>query len=228
MHREIRDLALLYRQEFGVTFPAINLPLVLFGHVRRLALPCKETGSTDDYSRMLIIRELVEVFPAVNRLSKLLGYTYDFPRSQNGRVKSNDFPEVRLVALLVVVTKLFYPFDDIKRYPVSLKDPQAQLIDWNEWVSLQRKFDDREKEGGKLGRGNEFNVKETDVFQMTPEQLDEYMDWYEKSWVDTKGTSTTSVSIINVNSYTLNRVKSISGYVSSFENRKGDNNHRNS
>jgi hypothetical protein len=86
------------------------------------------------------------------------------------------------------VTKLYYPFDDIKRYPTSLNDPPAQLIDWEEWCTLQRKFDNRGKEGGKLGRGNEFHVKESDVFQMSPEQLDEYMDWYEKSWLDSKGT----------------------------------------
>lgn len=132
----------------------------------------------------------MEVFPAVTRLGKLLGHTYDFPRSQNKRVMANLFPEVRLVALLVVVTKLFYPFDGIKRYPVSLKDPPSQIIDWEEWVMSQRNFDDRGKQGGKLGRGNEFNVKEGDVFQMTPEQLDEYMDWYEKYWVVSKGTLT--------------------------------------
>lgn len=130
----------------------------------------------------------MEVFPAVTQLSKLLGYTYDFPHSQTKRVGPNHFPEVRLVALLVVVTKLFYPFDDIKRYPASLEDPSAQLIDWNKWVILQRNFDNRGKQGGKLGRGNEFKVKESDVFQMAPEQLDEYMDWYEKFWVDSKGT----------------------------------------
>lgn len=43
LHRAVLDLALLYNREFGVTFPPLNAPLMLFGYVKRLALPCKIT-----------------------------------------------------------------------------------------------------------------------------------------------------------------------------------------
>lgn len=42
---------------------------------------------------------------------------------------------------------------------------------------------------GGLGRGDEIRVKDSDVFQLTAKQVDEYMDWYEKSWLDSKGMS---------------------------------------
>ena len=129
----------------------------------------------------------MEVFPAVNRLGKLVAYDYHFPHTHSRWYRPIHLPEVQLVSLLVVVTKLFYPFDDIKRYPASLKEPSTHLVRWNEWAVSQRMFEEREKDGGKLGRGNEIKVKENDVFQMTPQQLDEYMDWYEKSWIDSKG-----------------------------------------
>lgn len=89
-----------------------------------------------------------------------------------------------MIALLVVSTKLLFPFDDVKRYPTSAKEPAAQLIDWKLWGQSQRQFDNRETAGGRIGRGNEILVNEKDVFSMAPNQLDEYMDWYESKWLD--------------------------------------------
>lgn len=83
--------------------------------------------------------------------------------------------------------KLYYPFDDIKRHPRSITEPTAQVVDWGRWAQLQNEFDNRDTVGGKLGKGNEIKVKEVDVFHMTQDQLDEYMDWYEKTWVQDGG-----------------------------------------
>lgn len=59
-----------------------------------------------------------------------------------------------------------------------------QVIDWSLWSQIQRHFDNRETPAGQLGKGKEILVTERDVFSMTPSQLDEYMDWYESSWLD--------------------------------------------
>lgn len=89
-----------------------------------------------------------------------------------------------MIAVVVVCTKLFFPFDNVKRYPTSAREPAAQVIDWKLWGQAQRQFDNRETAGGRIGKGNEVLVNETDVFNMTLSQLDEYMDWYENSWLD--------------------------------------------
>lgn len=93
------------------------------------------------------------------------------------------------MSLVVIATKLFYPFDDTKRYPNSLNDPAAQVMDWQAWAELQKEFDARGKRGARIGKGFDIEVNEEDVLQMTPIQLDDYMDWYSKMWIDSnKGT----------------------------------------
>ncbi|EEP81687.1 predicted protein [Uncinocarpus reesii 1704] len=164
-HRAIANSADLYFREFGVTFPSINSPLLLFSYIKQLALP--------------------QIYPAVNRLNEMAGFKFSFPE-KFGRFNRTCLPEVQLMSLVIMATKLFYPFDDLKRYPHSLKDPAAQVMDWDAWTEAQKEFDLRGKSGVRIGKGHEIEVNETDVFQMTPVQLDDYMDWYSKMWIDTK------------------------------------------
>ncbi|PKX89555.1 TFIIB-type zinc finger domain-containing protein [Aspergillus novofumigatus IBT 16806] len=158
LHKATLELSLLYNNKFGVQFPSLNTPAVLYRYIKRLALP-------------------VEVYPAVKRLQSLVGFTFEFPTTVPGRSRPLHLPEVQLITLIVIITKLFFPFDDIKRYPVSSREPSAQVLDWELWGQVQRHFDSRET-------GNEILVTEKDVFNMAPAQLDEYMDWYETSWLD--------------------------------------------
>ncbi|KMU77714.1 hypothetical protein CISG_01470 [Coccidioides immitis RMSCC 3703] len=166
LHRAVADLADLYSRDFGVTFPRINLPLLLFSYIKQLALP-------------------LEIYPAVSRLKELSGFEFCFSR-QPGRFNRVSLPEVQLMSLVIIAAKLLYPLDDIKRYPDSLQDPAAQIIDWEAWVETQKEFDLRGKNTERLTRGCEIKVDESDVLQMTPAQLDDYMDWYSKMWIDTK------------------------------------------
>ncbi|KMP05187.1 hypothetical protein CIRG_04868 [Coccidioides immitis RMSCC 2394] len=128
---------------------------------------------------------LVEIYPAVSRLKELSGFEFCFSR-QPGRFNRVSLPEVQLMSLVIIAAKLLYPLDDIKRYPDSLQDPAAQIIDWEAWVETQKEFDLRGKNTERLTRGCEIKVDESDVLQMTPAQLDDYMDWYSKMWIDTK------------------------------------------
>jgi RNA polymerase I-specific transcription initiation factor RRN7 len=165
LHKATLELSLLYHNKFGVQFPALNTPAVLYRYIKRLALP-------------------VDVYPAAKRLQSLVGFTFEFPTTVPGRSRPLHLPEVQLITLIVISTKLFFPFDDIKRYPVSTREPSALVLDWKLWGQVQRHFDRRETAGGRIGKGNEILVTEKDVFNMTPAQLDEYMDWYETSWLD--------------------------------------------
>jgi RNA polymerase I-specific transcription initiation factor RRN7 len=84
----------------------------------------------------------------------------------------------------VIATKLLFPFDDVQRHPISAQEPTVQTINWGAWAEVQKLFDRRNTSSGKIGKGKEILVKEDDVLTMTPDQLDEYMDWYESSWLD--------------------------------------------
>ncbi len=89
-----------------------------------------------------------------------------------------------LIALLVITVKLYYPFDTIERHTRSAADPGALTLDWDQWCKAQKEYDSRETANGQLGRGNEIKVEEKDVFNLSDDQMDEYLDWFEKTWVD--------------------------------------------
>ncbi|KAI4250273.1 MAG: hypothetical protein LQ352_005392 [Teloschistes flavicans] len=88
------------------------------------------------------------------------------------------------MALLVITVKLYHPFDSIDRHPRSLTEPGTLGIDWDRWCEIQENYDARDTAGDKLGRGNEIKVAEADVFKLSGDQIDEYLDWFEKTWVD--------------------------------------------
>ena len=93
-------------------------------------------------------------------------------------------PEIQLVCLLVIAVKLYHPFDGSIRHVRSLADPATLTIDWESWVDVQSSCKMHATGGTHLERGSEISVTETDVMNMTGEQLDEYMDWYERTFVD--------------------------------------------
>lgn len=93
-------------------------------------------------------------------------------------------PEVQLMCLLVIAVKLYHPFDGLIRHVRSLADSAALTIDWEVWVDSQRSCKMHAASGAHLERGSEIYVTEKDVMNMTGEQLDEYMDWYERTFVD--------------------------------------------
>lgn len=86
------------------------------------------------------------------------------------------------MGLLVVAVKLYHPFDSSSRYARSYVDPAILVINWDLWCDLQSKYDARLASNEIIGRGNEMFVKEQDIMKMSDEQLDDYLDWYEKTW----------------------------------------------
>lgn len=105
------------------------------------------------------------------------------------------------MALLIISTKLLYGLDGVKRTPKSAAEPAAVGLKWKAWDGylrtgnaerrglLNENVTPRSEGGG--GKDLEVDVEEKDVFDMTGEELDRYMDWFEKNWADDSNTPRT-------------------------------------
>ncbi|PSS25675.1 hypothetical protein M430DRAFT_48107 [Amorphotheca resinae ATCC 22711] len=161
LHSTVLDLVQFYHAQFEMVFPPLNSPLLIFKHVRDLGLP-------------------VEIYPAVRRLAAILGidFTYPIPQKRPGYIT---YPEIQLMSLIVVATKLSHPFDDIVRYPEDDSDPTIVKIDWSKWQDIMI-----EKSPAGLKRGEEIKVTDEDVLTMSGKKLDDYLDWYQRTWIDSR------------------------------------------
>lgn len=135
----------------------------------------------------------VTLHPLVLSISALLGTSYTFPLPKK-RQRISSLPEVSLIGLLVIATKLYHPFDEDRhpRHARSLADPAALAIDWAAWASAQEDQDARLHPEGTLPRGSEINVTEENVMRMTGEEMDQYMDFYERTFIDEERAKTKS------------------------------------
>lgn len=173
LHRRILELGTLLSAEFGMVLPAVNHPLLLYRWMQDLALP-------------------IEVYAATQRLARLLGV--NFTLHIEGKTSSNRvlrYPEVRLMALLIVSTKLFFPIDDIDRHPLSANDLSVLQMDWPAWVASHSSAsnedannDTNEKDKAETTTHSMtfpegFAISESDCLAMGNAELDRYLDWYE-------------------------------------------------
>lgn len=126
----------------------------------------------------------MEVYTVVRKLNQMLKFTYDFSLSSKATLRNLGFPELQLMAQLVVATKLIFPFENTTKFPSSPSEPAAQSLDWKRWSQIRADFAKKMTEG-KIAKGRHILLEEDDVFDLTPEQLDDYMDWYETRWLDT-------------------------------------------
>lgn len=83
------------------------------------------------------------------------------------------------MSLIVIATKLCHPFDDILRIPGSGSDPAAVTINWSKWLEIMV-----EKPAIGLKRGEEIKVTDADVWSMNGKKMDDYLDWYQRTWLD--------------------------------------------
>ncbi|KAL4997359.1 hypothetical protein BDV10DRAFT_169956 [Aspergillus recurvatus] len=182
LHAAIFDLSFRYHGQFGVRFPPLNTPILSYRLIKRLALP-------------------VDVYPVTKRLQTLIGFTFEYPTKKvSKKWKSLDKPELQLIALIVIATKLLFPFDDVQRHPTSAQEPTVQTINWAAWTEVQKHFDRRDTPSGRINKGKEILVNEDDVLTMTPDQLDEYMDWYENSWLDSSNATNPLANLFPIGS----------------------------
>lgn len=128
----------------------------------------------------------MDVYVAMKPLQSLLKFPFTFPQTRLGAFHQINIPEVQLISLLIITVKLIFPFDDITRHAYSSQDPAAYSVNWLSWKHAQetQETGDRTR---KLGPDMAIQVREEDVFEMSKDQLDDYMDWYEKMFVQDKG-----------------------------------------
>lgn len=110
-----------------------------------------------------------------------INFTFPVPRS---RQRISSFPEIALIALLVVAVKMYYPFDATERNPRSINDLGLLAVDWDCWCKAHRIQNFGFPSDDKLKRGDEITVKEEDIFKLSGDQIDNYLDWFEKTWID--------------------------------------------
>lgn len=168
-HRTTMVLASAYQSTFSITnWPPLDTPPLLLKIITALLLP-------------------IDVFPGAQRLAELLDMTFDFSVANQKRVRISEHPEIQLMCTIIITTKLFYPFDDIKRYPSSVNQPSALKLDWNEWEQnfLASKAENQTPEQRKASNTVHLNTIEDDVPSMTGQQMDDYLDWFERTgWLN--------------------------------------------
>lgn len=157
LHQKILETITLLHDEFGMTVPPINTSLVLHRWLTELALP-------------------VEIFVATQRLARMVGMDFAYD-GQDMRVILR-YPEARLMALVIVSTKLLFPMDGIQRRPQPAPGLSAVSVDWKEWVKMHEGKDSGRRDEGTLTFEQAFSMGEADCLNADNETLDAYMDWY--------------------------------------------------
>lgn len=118
---------------------------------------------------------VVEVYMATKALAEDLCQNFAWPHMSRF-MRAAMWPELRLMALAIIATKLGFGLDNLQRTPRTSDEPAATPLSWTVWEKFLKDGDmDR---CGQL----EIDVTEADVFQMDDEDMDRYMDWYEKTW----------------------------------------------
>ncbi|PQE33260.1 hypothetical protein CJF32_00003798 [Rutstroemia sp. NJR-2017a WRK4] len=160
VHQSVLEMITFYNVSFEMVFPPLNHRLLLYKFTRDLGLP-------------------VDIYVGVKCLAELLGYDFSYPIHNRRLYGTTGYPEFQLMSLVVIATKLSQPFDDVVRLPENDLDPSATKIDWIKWRNIMTEHTDE-----KLRRGDELCVTDSDVLNMTGKQMDEWMNWYHRTWID--------------------------------------------
>ncbi|KAI5779245.1 hypothetical protein EDC01DRAFT_309706 [Geopyxis carbonaria] len=187
LYKTVQDMVVELQEKFGLSFPPINREVLLLRYINELGLP-------------------LEIYTAVRRLSSHLFMNLSWSTLIKTK-RSAYWPEARLMSLVIIATKLCYGLDGIKRISHGKFEPPTTYVDWDDWERFLRAGND--DRAGTLGesqvhsdgsRSLEVDIKEVDVFGMDGEEMDRYMDWYEKTWcgVDDAEATRLSKGILNL------------------------------
>jgi len=160
------DLEVGFEKEFGILWPPLNTPVLLFRYLKELALP-------------------LELYDATIRLGNLLEYDFAIHTEGKTALGIRHVPEAQLIACLVVCVKLYYPFDGERRYPRSISEPAATTFNWRSWCTIIGNAKLKSREGDSQYTVEELTkLKEKDVFSMSGDQMDQYLDFYLSNFLD--------------------------------------------
>lgn len=146
----------------------------------------------------LTFKHSVDIYLEVIRLASLLKCDFKFPPPNRPYVYLAEHPELELIALLVVSTKLSYPFDEVERLPETAAEPAATVIDWKTWNETNLEVNGINQTPAQLSsphinsvqkQEKLLSITERDVMRMKDDELDEYMDWVQETWITEKPTT---------------------------------------
>jgi RNA polymerase I-specific transcription initiation factor RRN7 len=169
----LTNLEISYEKVHGVLWPPLNVPLLLFRYIKELALP-------------------LDLYDATLHLADLLGYNFALEYNGRRQLGLRHLPEAQLIGCFVVCVKLFYPFDKIRRLPKSSSEPAVSVVDWKAWCKQLSKAKRNQQKPNSDFTSEEFTqLQEDDVFQLLPKQLDQYLDFYNATFLDEAETQRT-------------------------------------
>jgi len=169
LQRAVHKLSQDYNQGLGVALPALNWKILLFEWIQELGLP-------------------LEMCAAVKRLAQLVEYDFTYEllareKSQDGGARKKRrspvaTPEAQLASLIVVATKLLYPF----AIPHSTNSQNTvsstgSYLDWQSWLNVHSSY--RKDERSELKPDQAIQTCAHDIHDFDLESLDRYMDWYQ-------------------------------------------------
>ncbi|KAI5293754.1 Pol I core factor CF [Ascosphaera acerosa] len=174
LHAAASRLARLFRREHSVVWPPLNAPLLQLAYVRELCLP-------------------LEVFQTVTSLRDVVRCDLCFGgasgRSMAREVRSPLWPELQLLSLLVVAVKLLYPFRDGDQQPAVMAHSPSESalarLDWKHWQMVQESR--AAQMDGRIGPEQALLVTEADALTMSEQQMDDYLEWYERMFTSGQG-----------------------------------------
>lgn len=167
------NLQLSFNKDHGMSWPALNVPVLLFRYLKELALP-------------------LELYDATIRLGEILDYDFATHYDGNKRLGVRHLPEAQLIGCLIVCVKLLYPFDNERRYPTSAWEPTATVVNWKEWCKQMELAKTRQR-----GSAERFTIEELmklteqEVFSMSSNQVDQYLGYYAETFLDDAGVQRT-------------------------------------
>lgn len=165
-YKTLADLQIGYSKDHGITWPALNVPLLLFRYLKELALP-------------------LELYDATRRLGDLLGYDFAPHYSGKKRLGIRHLAEAQLVSCLIICIKVLYPLDDEKRYPKSSSEPTTAVMSWQAWCEqMQAAEKSRRGDNGRFTTEQLTKLQEKDMLSMEPQDMDQYLDFYASTFLD--------------------------------------------
>ncbi|KEF57854.1 uncharacterized protein A1O9_05775 [Exophiala aquamarina CBS 119918] len=186
----------MYDVLFGMATPPVNHDLLFISYMRSLALP-------------------IEVYSLAQRLNRITKYSFAYQDLDAGeeaaeatsrlRRHATSYPEAQIISLIVTATKLLYPFDSdtVPRHPKSPNDLATLRMDWPAWLKAKTDLETASRQLGANGSteglqpGSEMAVTDEDVLNMNDTQLDQYLDWYQRMWLNptAAGTAPTTSAV---------------------------------
>ncbi|KAK4926367.1 hypothetical protein LTR66_016349, partial [Elasticomyces elasticus] len=174
LHHTVLETVALYEQDYGMSIPPLNSPLLLYRYMKNLTLP-------------------LEIYTVTERLARMLDVTYAYDTNSKKEKKKSlvmRHPEARLMCLLIVAVKLLFPFDGLPRSPATQSEAAALSLDWQGWTAARSPPKNDSEDGSphdqmeRLHFEDSLRFSQADVFTASDGKLDDFLDHYESTWLD--------------------------------------------